>query len=86
VILLAHDDRRLRTFALLALLCLAGAQALFWTFTFPANSATENWTHYPDNWEALRKQWEYSHAGGALLQIACMVSLVLGAMEDKPRG
>ena len=85
VILLAYDDRRLRTFAIVALLCLAGAQALFWAFAYPANVATENWTHRPDDWAALRRQWEYSHAGGALLQIACMACLVLGAMGDKPR-
>jgi hypothetical protein len=85
VILLAYDDRRQRTLALAALLCLAGAQAMFWTFTFPANVATENWTQQPDNWETLRRQWEYSHAAGALLQLACMACLVLGALGDKPR-
>lgn len=85
VILLAYDDRRLRTLAIVALLCLAGAQALFWVFTDPANVATENWTRKPDDWETLRWRWEYSHAGGALLQIACMACLVLGATEDKPR-
>ena len=85
VIVLAYDDRRLRNFAIVALLCLAGAQALFWTFTFPANVATENWTRKPDDWVALRRQWEYSHAGGAALQLACMTCLLLGAMGDKPR-
>jgi hypothetical protein len=82
VILLARDDRRLRTLAIVALLCLAGAQVLFWIFTFPANTATANWTHQPDNWEALRTQWEYSHAVGALLQLAAMACLVLAALQD----
>lgn len=82
VILLARDDRRLRILASLALLCLAGAQLLFWTFTFPANTATSNWTVQPDTWQALRNQWEYSHAGGALLQLAAMACLVLGALGD----
>jgi hypothetical protein len=84
-IALARDDRRLRTFAILALLCLVGAQALFWTFTYPANGATANWTMQPDDWQALRTQWEYSHAGGALLQLAGMACLVLGALGSRPR-
>lgn len=85
VILLTRDDRRRRRLAIVALLCLAGAQALFWIFTFPANTATANWTHQPDNWEALRAQWEYSHAGGALLQLVAMVCLVLAALQDGAR-
>jgi len=85
VILQARDDSRLRILATIALLCLVGAQVLFWIFTFPANTATANWTRQPDNWEALRRQWEYSHAAGALLQIICMACLVLGALGDKRR-
>jgi hypothetical protein len=85
VILLARDDRRLRTLAIVALLCLAGAQVLFWTFTFPANTATVNWTVQPDNWQALRLHWEYSHAGGALLQFTAMVCLLVGALGDNRR-
>lgn len=86
VIVLARDDRRLGIFAVLALLCLIGAQALFWIFTYPANTATANWTTPPDNWEVLRRQWEYSHAAGALLQLACMACLVLGALGKSRRG
>jgi hypothetical protein len=26
---------------------------------------TDNWTLQPENWEALRRQWEYSHAVNA---------------------
>jgi len=40
----------------------------------------------PDNWEALRLQWEYSHAGGAVLQLVAMASLIVGALGDnRPR-
>jgi hypothetical protein len=38
---------------------------VFFTWTFPANQATANWTTQPDNWEALRRTWEYSHAANA---------------------
>jgi hypothetical protein len=82
VVLTARGDRRPMRFALGALACLLGAQALFWIFTYPANSATANWTVRPDDWQVLRLQWEYSHAMGALLQLAAMACLSLGAIGD----
>jgi hypothetical protein len=39
-----RKQRKAFTLAVIALLCLAGTQALFWTFTFPANELTDNWT------------------------------------------
>lgn len=59
-----------------ALLLMLAAQVIFWLFTFPANSATQNWTQMPVNWEALRRQWEYSHATGAVCQLLGLCSLV----------
>ena len=66
--------------AALASCCLLGTQVLFWTFTFPANQLTENWTMVPDNWAALRAQWEYSHAASALLNLAALIALVAAAV------
>lgn len=43
--------------ALVAVLCLLAAQAVFWTFTLPANQATANWTLQPETWEVLRRRW-----------------------------
>jgi hypothetical protein len=83
VVLLAGDDRLLRTLALAALACLVGAQVLFWTLTYPANTATANWTVQPDDWQALRLQWEYSHAAGALLQLAATACLGFAAVRDR---
>ena len=85
VVITAHGDRRLRMLALLALICLIGAQASFWIFTYPANAATVNWTVQPDDWQALRRQWEYSHAAGAFLQLMAMACLSLGAVGDNRR-
>ena len=82
VVLTARDDRRLWTLASAALVCLAGAQALFWTFTYPANAATANWTVQLGDWQALRLRWEYSHAGGAFLQLVAMACLSLGAVGN----
>jgi ribose/xylose/arabinose/galactoside ABC-type transport system permease subunit len=62
---------------LIAFLCLAGAQVVFWTFTYPANQQTQNWTVLPDTWQALRTQWEYSHAAGAGLSLVALVALIL---------
>ncbi|HVV28648.1 MAG TPA: hypothetical protein VHC40_11850 [Rhizomicrobium sp.] len=67
-----------------ALLLLIAAQALFWTFTYPANSATQNWTVSPPDWAVLRLRWELSHAAGALCQLAGLLSLI-GALFARVR-
>jgi amino acid transporter len=72
----ARDMRRAFTLAVLAFLLIAAMLALFFIFTYPANALTENWTYLPDNWEALRRRWEYSHAAGALLAFLAFVSLL----------
>jgi hypothetical protein len=65
----------------LAFLSLVAAQILFWSFTFPANQATANWTQVPPDWQAVRARWEYSHAAGAVLDLAAMVALTLSVLE-----
>jgi hypothetical protein len=68
-----------------ALLCVVAAQILFWVFTFPANAATTNWTAQPDDWQRLRRDWEYSHLAGAVLQFVGLLSLI-GALVQRARG
>ncbi|MCR4265981.1 hypothetical protein [Nitratireductor sp. ZSWI3] len=68
--------------AALAFLCLVGTQGIFWTFTFPMNSATENWTMLPPKWEFLRMQWELSHAGSAALNFTALVLLVIATTKS----
>lgn len=63
--------------ALTAFLCIAGTQVIFWTFTYPANQATHNWTRLPEQWEELRRQWEYSHAASAGLNFIALISLMI---------
>jgi hypothetical protein len=67
--------------ALVALGCLVAAQVIFWTWTFPANQATNNWTAQPDNWATLRRQWEYSHLGGAAFQVLAMAGLIIAVLR-----
>ena len=66
--------------ALIAFLCIAGTQAVFWTFTFPANRETANWTVLPGHWAALRTQWEYSHAASAVLNLCALVAAALAVL------
>jgi len=66
--------------ALVATACIALTLVVFFTFTYPANQATENWTVMPDGWEALRRRWEYSHAAGAFLYFVALASLVLSVI------
>ncbi len=42
---------------------------IFFVFTMPANSATQNWTVMPKEWETLRQDWEYSYVVRALLNL-----------------
>jgi hypothetical protein len=67
--------------ALVAFLCIAGTQAIFWTYTFPANQLTSNWTVLPDNWMLLRTQWEYSHAASAGLNLIAVIALILAVLR-----
>jgi energy-coupling factor transporter transmembrane protein EcfT len=53
---------------------------LFWTFTFPANQQTSNWTVLPENWMALRTQWEYSHAASAVLNLIALIALIFSVL------
>lgn len=69
-------------FVLAAFLCIVGTQVLFWTFTFPANQATNNWIMLPEGWEALRIQWEYSHAASALLNVVALVLLAFSVTHS----
>ncbi|MFO1082181.1 MAG: DUF1772 domain-containing protein [Reyranellaceae bacterium] len=82
---LARRDASILRPLLLTLLCVGSAQALFWTFTFPANVATANWTVAPADWQRLRLAWEYSHLAGALLQLSGLLALVLAIAQAARR-
>jgi hypothetical protein len=79
--ILARAERRVMVFTLLALACVLAAQALFWTFTYPANAATANWTASPDDWEKLRLHWEFSHAAGAAFQVLGLALLIVATLN-----
>ncbi len=85
VTFLSRRERRAMALAAAAVSCLLAAQVVFWSFTFPVNQSTHNWTVLPDAWEPLRRQWEYSHAAGALLTVAAMVLLILSVLPPLER-
>jgi hypothetical protein len=53
---------------------------IFFVWTYPANQATNNWVTVPANWEALRAQWEYSHAVNAFVSFAALCSVTWAAL------
>jgi hypothetical protein len=67
--------------ALAALGLLIAELAVFWGFTAPVNSATQNWTTLPPDWETLRAQWEYSHAVRAILYVLALGALVMSVLD-----
>jgi hypothetical protein len=66
---------------LLSIISLGCAQAVFWLFTFPANTATNNWTSILPEWETWRETWEYSHLAGAVFQLLAMSFLIVAALR-----
>ena len=61
--------------AFLAFLLVAATLAIFFTWTYPANQATSNWTEVPANWQELRTQWEYAHATNAVLTFLALCAV-----------
>jgi hypothetical protein len=69
--------------------CILATQFVFWSVTYPVNSATQNWTTLPENWEVLRLRWEYSHAASALLNLIALLATATAVLrssrsESKP--
>ena len=77
--LMVRAKRTAFLLSLTALLCLGATQVIFWTFTYPMNAATNNWTVIPQDFEAARLQWEYSHALNAVLTFVALVTITLSA-------
>jgi hypothetical protein len=68
--------------ALSALLLIASL-VIFFTWTYPMNVATSNWTVTPADFDAARRQWEYSHAANAVVVLAAFVAIVLSVLASR---
>lgn len=82
---LARSDARLFAAAVVATVCIAVTLVIFFSFTFPVNQATQNWTVVPDGWEALRARWEWSHAVNAMLMLTALIALLWPAFWPSSR-
>jgi hypothetical protein len=71
--------------ALFAFLCIALTLVVFFIWTYAANVATNNWMMIPDNWEQLRRDWEYSHAANAVVTFAALCSVALSVLMTRER-
>jgi len=80
---MVRRDRTAFVLSLAAFLCLAATQAIFWTFTSPMNVASNNWTVMPADFEAARRQWEYSHAVNAVLTFAALLAVTSSVLVHK---
>jgi hypothetical protein len=70
-------------FALAGFLLIGATLAIFFAWTFPANQATANWTEAPREWQALRQQWEYSHAINAVLTFIALCCVTLSVLTKE---
>lgn len=84
--ILGRSDPPILAATIVAITALIAAQVVFWVWTYPANVATDQWTRMPENLEAARNDWEYSHAAGAAFQLIAMVSLSYAAVSTLWRG
>jgi hypothetical protein len=80
---MVRSDRTAFFLSLAAFLCLAATQGIFWTFTYPMNVASNNWTVTPADFEAARRQWEYSHAVNAVLTFVALVTIAASVVTGK---
>lgn len=82
---LVRANGRALLLSLAAFLCIVATQAIFWTYTYPMNTLTQNWTVMPADLEAARQQWETSHAVNAGITFMALVTLTLSILESRPR-
>lgn len=82
-VLRRRDGRRL-LLAGSAFLLMVATLAIFFTWTFPANQLTQNWTVVPEDWRTLRSQWEYAHAVNAVLTFLALCALAIEALIQEP--
>jgi hypothetical protein len=62
------------------------AQALWWIRIAPINAKMVNWRpeSLPQGWKRLRMQWEYTHAGRAILMIIGFAALLNSILVETP--
>ncbi len=69
-----------RWLSLLAFLSILATQVIFWTYTYPMNALTQQWTVMPPDLQAARLQWEYSHAVNFGLTLLALIFIAAAAL------
>jgi hypothetical protein len=85
VVLFLHMRARDRSAALLALAAatqIGLGLIVFFTWVYPANVATANWTALSADWEPLRQQWEYGHAAIAILTLGAFIAISVSVVRS----
>jgi predicted PurR-regulated permease PerM len=72
--------------ALISALLIIASLGVFFVWVFSANQATANWTQVPDNWQELRRQWEYGHGVNALIVFAALLATGRAIMASPNNG
>src|SRR5262249_21038580 len=67
-------------------ICQGSGNAVIHLCVQPVNSTMTRWTvdSIPSDWTEWRDQWEYGHAGRALLQTVALAALVLSVLWETP--
>ena len=81
---LVRTNRAAFRWSVIAVACLVAAQLIFWSFTYPVNVLTDNWTSMPPDVEAARRQWEFSHAAASVFNFGALVAMVLSVQASRP--
>jgi hypothetical protein len=82
---LARHARIAARLSIMAALFVAATLVIFGVWTFPANQATVNWTVVPNDWQALRMQWEMSHAASAVIMFLSLCCATAAATLARNR-
>ncbi len=80
--IIERRNKKIFPFLLTALLFFVVSIITFFIFTFPANTATENWTQLSQDWQVLQKNWEYSHASRAILSLIGFSFLMVAILKE----
>lgn len=77
-----HDSAAARA-ALLSGALIIMSLIVFFIWVFPGNQATANWTEMPDDWETLRRQWEYGHAANAVIVFGALLATARALISSR---
>jgi Anthrone oxygenase len=85
LLMLARNDKPLRRYYLVAVLCYASMLASFFAFNNPVNLALNGWTTQtlPAYWPDYRLHWEIGHFITAILSVIAFVAQ-LRAWRQRP--